>query len=259
MPRPITMTQEMKQKAIEDFAEVLDGMKMSDGKLSYNRAFKYEDKRAVVWLTQEAYRKIVALVTNFSSEVGWHGTVSRSGDCEFTIEDVFVYPQEVTGSTVNTDQILYSEWLYSLDDEIFNQIRMQGHSHCNMNVSPSGVDDKHRQHILDQLEQDMFYIFMIWNKSLSIHTMVYDMAQNVLYENNDVDVKLQNDEAMDGFLADALEKVKKHNNKNRKPQSKKQTIEQIGLNDEPEDYNGFADYEDYDFRMMRGLRQRFNF
>jgi len=253
MTRPIIMTAEMKQKAIADFSEMLDGVKMSDGKLSYNRVFKYEDKTATVWLTQNAYRKIVALVTNFSSEVGWHGTVSRSGDNEFIIEDIFVYPQEVTGSTVNTDQILYTEWLYSLDDDNFNKIRMQGHSHCNMDVSPSGVDDKHRQHILDQLKPEMFYIFMIWNKSLSVYTLVYDMAKNILYEDDDVEVKLQNDESMDEFLADALEKVKKPENKKSRAASKKQNAEQIGL-----DYD-FGDYEDYDFRMMRGLRHRFDY
>jgi hypothetical protein len=242
------MTEEMKEKARADFNEILDGMKMSDGKISYNRVFEYEDKRTVVWLTLEAYRKIVALVTNFSSEVGWHGAVSRSGENEFVIEDIFVYPQEVTGSTVNTDQILYSEWLYSLDDENFNKIRMQGHSHCSMGVSPSGVDDTHRQHILNQLEPEMFYIFQIWNKSLSVHTLIYDMQKNILYEDDDVDVALVNDEDMNEFLEDASEKVNKPCTKKNKAASKKHDAEPIGLYDE---------YEDYDFRMMRGLHNRF--
>ena len=87
---------------------------------------------------------------------------------------------------------------------------MQGHSHCNMGVSPSGVDDRHRQKIIDQLEPDMFYLFMIWNKSLSVHTLIYDMARNVLCEDKDVDVKLLGDEDMDEFLDDAKEKVQKH-------------------------------------------------
>jgi len=272
MPRPIVLTQEIKQKAIEDFSTILDGMKMSDGKLSYNRSFSYETGNAIVWLTQEAYRKTVALVVGFSDEVAWHGTVSRvdggndstantnttrdknstTNSNEFIIEDIFIYPQEVTSSTVNTNQAAYTEWLYGLDDATFNKIRMQGHSHVNMGVNPSGVDDKHRQQILDQLESDMFYIFMIWNKSLSVHTLIYDMARNVLYEDKDVSVKLLGDEAMDAFLADAKEKVQKQCNKKeqsdksqigksrfgkdqltkaqtkkRKPSSKKQKLEEI--------------------------------
>ena len=209
MPRPIIMTDEMKQAAREDFAGMLDGMKMPDGKLSYSKSFKYNDSEAVVWLTAEAYRKTLALVTGFSDEVGWHGVASRMGDNEFVIEDILVYPQEVTGSTVNTDQKGYTEWLYGLEDDIFDSIRMQGHSHVNMGVSPSGVDNKHRQQILDQLEPDMFYIFMVWNKSLAIHALVYDMERNILYEDKEVDVRLLNDEDMDEFLSDAKEKVKK--------------------------------------------------
>ena len=203
------MTEEMKQTAREDFAVMLDGVKMSDGKLSYSKSFKYTDSSAIVWLAPEAYKKILALVTEFSEEVGWHGTVSRSGENEFIVEDVFVYPQEVTGSTVNTDQEAYTKWLYELDDEVFCKIRMQGHSHVNMGVSPSGVDDRHRQQILDQLESDMFYIFMVWNKRLEIHTLVYDMERNILYENKDVDVKLLGNDDADVFLADAREKVQK--------------------------------------------------
>ena len=49
----------MKQKARDDFNMMLDGMKMSDGKLSYNKSYKYEDSGVVVWLSPEAYKKIV--------------------------------------------------------------------------------------------------------------------------------------------------------------------------------------------------------
>ena len=209
MPKPIVLTDELKQKARDDFSAMLDGIKMSDGKLSYNMSYEYKNCNAVILLSQEAYRKIIALVTEFRDEVAWHGTVSRSGDKEFVIEDIFVYPQEVTGSTVNTDQAAYTDWLYGFDNDIFNKIRMQGHSHVNMGVKPSGVDDTHRRKILDQLEPDMFYVFMIWNKSLSVHTLIYDMVRNVLYEDDDVEVKLLDDDGLGEFLADAKGKVRK--------------------------------------------------
>ena len=246
MPRPITITKKMKQKALKDFSELLDSMKMSNGKLNYSRSFNYDSGNATVWLTPEAYKKIVALVTEFKDEVGWHGTVSRSGNDEFVIEDIFVYPQEVTGSTVNTDQSAYTKWLYKLDDDIFNKIRMQGHSHVNMGVSPSGVDDKHRQQILDQLEIDMFYIFMIWNKSLSIHTLIYDMARNILYEDKDVKVMLLGGDGMDEFLADAKEKVKKSGYKKSERGSKIQS--------DP----GY-DLEDFDYRSLYGMYGSYNY
>ena len=245
MPRPIILTEEIKRKAREDFAAMLDSLKMPDGKLSYSKSFEYKDLGAVVWLTPEAYTKILALVTEFSDEVAWHGTVSRSGDSEFTIEDIFVYPQEVTGSTVNTDQKTYTGWLYDLDDDTFNKIRMQGHSHVNMGVSPSGVDDKHRKQILDQLEPDMFYIFMIWNKSLTVHTLIYDMEKNVLYEDKDVDVKLTAGEGMDAFLADAKAKVQKPAYKKNKNGDKNQKGEQLGLLSD--------DFDELEFYRQHGL------
>ena len=247
MPRPIVLTEDIKKKARDDFAAMLDTVKMSDGKLRYSQSWEYKDCSAIVWLTQEAYRKIVALVMNFASEVAWHGTVTRLGNNEFVIEDVFVYPQEVTGATVNTDQKAYTEWLYSLDDDTFNQIRMQGHSHVNMGVSPSGVDDKHRQQILDQLEPDMFYVFMIWNKSLTVHTLIYDMARNILYEDGDVSVKLIDDEGMNEFLADANKKVQKPTHKKNKAGSKKQKVAQIGLLGED------VDFEEHESCSMCGM------
>jgi hypothetical protein len=249
------MTEEMKTQARKDFNALLDDLKMSDGKLSYNMAFKYKESSALVWLTLEAYRKIITLVTEFSSEIAWHGSVSRSADNEFIIEDIFVYPQEVTGSTVNTDQKAYTDWLYALDDETFGKLRMQGHSHCNMSVSPSGVDETHRQKILEQLDADMFYIFMIWNKSLSVHTLIYDMSKNILYEDDDVVVNLLGDDGVENFLSDAKEKVKKPGNKKNNLAANIQSVEQLGLHDN----DLYDDYFDNDFRYARGLHGRYNF
>ena len=211
MPRPIILTQEMKQKARKQFDIMLDKMKMSNGRIEYAENFGYKQSKAVVWLTSAAYNKTVALITEFTDEVAWHGSVNRCGEREFIIEDIFVYPQQVTGSTVTTDQDDYTNWLYGLHDDTFNKIRLQGHSHVNMGVSPSGVDDNHRSQILQQLESDMFYIFMIWNKSMSIHTLIYDMANNILYENKDVDVRLMTDDSVVEFIEDAKTKVKKGN------------------------------------------------
>ncbi|MCL2698152.1 MAG: hypothetical protein FWE74_08740 [Oscillospiraceae bacterium] len=221
----IIFTEAHKQQICEEFAESLNQMKMSDGKLSYSKTFNYSDASATVWLTPQAYKKTLAFITEFSDEVAWHWTVVRDGDSDFIIEDIFVYPQEVTGSTVNTDQEEYSNWLYGLDDEVFPKIRMQDHSHVNMGVSPSGVDERHRQQILEQLEPNMFYIFMVWNKSLSVHTLIYDMQRNILYEDKDVEVRIIGQEGMDVFLADAREKVQKRGNKStaKKPKNLIQT------------------------------------
>ena len=207
MSKPIRITDEMKTAAQTEFTALLDGLKMSDGAISYSKAFKYKDAAAILWLTPLAYSKTVALVAQFSDEVAWHGMAVRTEKNEFVIEDIFVYPQEVTGATVNTDQEGYTKWLYEFEDEEFNKMRMQAHSHVNMGVSPSTVDNGHREKILDQLDDDMFYIFMVWNKSLKTHTLIYDMENNILYDDDDVTVKILGDDSLDEILADAEAKM----------------------------------------------------
>jgi len=197
----------MKETVQSEIAELLTDMKLSDGTINYSKSFKYREATVILWLTPEAYRKTVALVTEFSDEVAWHGTASRVSKNEFIINDIFVYPQEVTGSTVSTDQESYTKWLYEFDDDVFNTIRMQGHSHVNIGVSPSGVDSGHREQILAQLDDDMFYIFMIWNKRLETHTLIYDMENDILYEDNDISIKIVGEESLEGFLEDARQKV----------------------------------------------------
>jgi len=210
MPKPITITKEVRKKALADFTQMLDSIKVFDGTFKYNKSYCYEVDNVTVCYTQEAYRKIVALVMEFDTEVGWHGTASRINDNEYLIDDILVYPQEVTGSTVKTDQAKFENWLYGeLDDDTFNKIRTHGHSHVNMGVSPSSVDDTHRQKLVDQLEGDMFYIFSIWNKSLQAYTLVYDLKRNLLFDNDEIDVKMLGNESTNAFLTDAKEKVQK--------------------------------------------------
>ena len=148
--------------------------------------------------------KMVTLVMNFDKEVAWHGIAQRSEDPdkdEYIISDILVYSQKVTASTVETDQEEYETWLYELPDEVFNKVRMQGHSHVNMSTYPSGVDTTHQGKIMAQLDDDMFYIFMIWNKRLEKWIKIYDFAKNTMFENTDVDVKIINDAwGMDEFL-----------------------------------------------------------
>ena len=209
MSTPIRITDEIKEKAQAEFAELLGNLKMSDGEIRYSKAFKYKDAAAILWLTPVAYSKTVALINAFSDEVAWHGMAVRKAENEFIIENIFVYPQEVTGATVNTDQERYTKWLYDFDDDSFHKIRMQGHSHVNMGVSPSGVDSGHREKILDQLDDDMFYIFMVWNKALKTHTLIYDMENNILYDDKDVTVRIIGADSLEDFLADAEKKVQK--------------------------------------------------
>jgi hypothetical protein len=58
-----------------------------------------------------------------------------------------------------------------------------------MGTSPSGVDIDHQGRILDQVKDDDFYIFMIWNKSLTYTAKIYDLGRNVMFESKDIEVQ----------------------------------------------------------------------
>lgn len=142
-------------------------------------------KKPHVVFTSPAWLKMKQLVMEATTEIGWQGVVIRQ-DNFFLIKDILVYPQTVTGATVTTDEIDYSKWLMGLDDHTFAGLRMQGHSHVNMHTSPSGVDENFYNNILQTLQKDEYYIFMILNKRDDIFIQIYDYAQNIIFEKADI-------------------------------------------------------------------------
>lgn len=212
MSKPIWLTEELLTQISNEFIANIRKAKMFDGKINYTKNFKWDaDEKAIVIFSPIAFAKMTALVQSFDSEVAWHGVATRDAKEKnrFYITDIIVYPQVVTGSTVNTDQDEYTNWLYSQDDEVFNNIRMQGHSHVNFATTPSAVDTAHQEKILAQLDKDMFYIFMIWNKKFERTVKIFDLANNTLYENGDVTVTIGAEGVdLDEFLKGAKASVK---------------------------------------------------
>lgn len=212
MAKIIKLTPEYLEEVRADFELALQGMKLADGKINFTKTFGSINRKATVFFTEMAWQKMQALVREFDKEVAWHGVARRGEDPEkdeYIISDILVYPQEVTGATVTTDQVKYQMWLYDDEnDAVFNDIRMQGHSHVNMSTTPSGVDTSLYERILDQMDDSTFYIFLIYNKRGEYTYKIYDMAKNVLFETADVTVQiLGNGFDMQAFLKDAKSKV----------------------------------------------------
>lgn len=199
MSKPIRMTPELVEEMKQSFAEALQNAKVMDGKFSFTKTLADANRKATLVFTEKAWMKMNLLITYNNTEVAWHGIAHRGDDDTYTISDILVYPQEVDGTNVNTDQEKYQTWLMSQPDEIFFNLRMQGHSHVNMSTFASSVDLAHQEKILGQMKNDMFYIFLIWNKKGEKFIRIYDLAKNVLFETADVNVKI--DEEEDGYLA----------------------------------------------------------
>ena len=54
----------------------------------------------------------------------------------------------------------------------------------------SSVDDTLYENILSQLDDTMFYIFMIWNKKGDKTCKIYDLAKNILFDTADCEIKI---------------------------------------------------------------------
>lgn len=213
MSKPIFLTKEYVDKMVEEFRKNVSDLKMPDGKFTFTKSFDYtgeDDTKAYVLFKPVAYAKMLSLLKHFDTEVAWHGTVERRDDDKFIITDIVVYPQTVTGSTVNTDQEEYQKWTMTLEDDYFNAMRMQGHSHVNMGTSPSSVDTNHQQQILAQLKGQEYYIFMIFNKRLEHTIKIYDYANNVMYEDKDVVVGVFEDGFDNDVFISAADDAVKH-------------------------------------------------
>ena len=187
--KPIKATDAQKIAIMNDFKKFLDGLRMSDNRINYNQTvanlMNPNLKKPILDILPLAQLKMQKLVGTCTGEVGWHGLVERK-DNVFTVYDVLVYPQFVTGATATTDDAEYAEWLCKQPDEIFNNIRLQGHSHVHMAVTPSGVDTNFYDKILQSLDENDFYIFCILNKNGLSNFWVYDFTQNAIFDKEDI-------------------------------------------------------------------------
>lgn len=206
MGKILKLTPEAKQAAIDKFAASLSNINTYNGKISYNHAFSTDDK-ATVWFTQDAWAKMIALIHSVGDkEVGWHAIVQRADQMEgynYVIRDLLVYPQAVSGATVDTDQEKYQNWLNQQPDEVFNHIRGHFHSHVNMPCSPSSTDDAHVQSLVAQIPDGGFYVFMIWNKKMEFSARIYDLRANLFFETADVVVKTIGTVGLQEFIESA--------------------------------------------------------
>lgn len=190
MAKPIYMTSTDVESICAELRNTLSGLKCY-GSIDIKRSFKSDDRVAMLYFTPVAWIKMTALVSRFETEVQWHGMVRRVSENEFEIYDVLVPPHEVSGATVTSEYRPYIEWMDGLDDDTFNAVRFHGHSHVNMGVSPSAVDNKYRLDLVTQLPKpvgndDVFYIFLIINKKHEWSAEIYDLTNNALYGTDDI-------------------------------------------------------------------------
>lgn len=194
--KTIKINDQTKQDIITKFTQYINNTKFTDNKITFTTDIENTvaatEKKPTVYISTLAYLKMLLYVRDTDVEIAWHGTVERNqAQNWYHIKDVFLYPQIIRATTVDTDQEKYQEWLQNIeDDDVFNNIRFQGHSHVNMGTTPSGTDLNMYSNFLQVLPNNDYYIFMVMNKAGSITCLIYDLAKNLIYENADINIKV---------------------------------------------------------------------
>lgn len=161
-----------------------------------------------LYMYADAYVKMGALINECKDEIGWFGTVDKVED-GYAIKDIFVSPQVVSDARVTSDEEEERKWRDSLDDDTYNSLRFHGHSHVNMAVSPSPVDESYREEIIRNIPKDGFFIFLIGNKRGELNIEVYDLAQNIVFDTKECPLHIltSNGASVEDYVAESMKNV----------------------------------------------------
>jgi hypothetical protein len=137
-------------------------------------------KDPIVYYSQEAWLTIEYLIKESNKEIGWLGLVEKKDDF-YIIREIFVPEQTVTAATTDIEP----EAMMKLTMQLLDQnkdpsnLRYWGHSHVNMQVSPSARDENQ---IAEYLEHADWFIRGIYNKQGNNKVDVYNVPNNTIHQ-----------------------------------------------------------------------------
>lgn len=144
-----------------------------------------EELTPTVYIKERALIKMNIYVDECADEVGWFGTAYRGEDGNILIDDVFLFDQEVNATTTEITPEGLSEFAQEVmsnkEDgvEIWDNLKMWGHSHVNMPLTPSAQDDKQMVEFKEGGHD--WFIRLIANKQGLLKVDLYDYEAGVAY------------------------------------------------------------------------------
>lgn len=140
----------------------------------------------LVIISKEALIKMQLYVEGCPNEIGWLGTATKNNDNVFFIDDVFLFEQDVHSTTTEiTPEGLssFAEELLQQPNgvEIWNNIKVWGHSHVNMSTFSSTQDDKQMETFSEGGHP--WFLRIIANKKGDITIDLYDYEHGIIYSN----------------------------------------------------------------------------
>jgi hypothetical protein len=136
-----------------------------------------------ILIKSQALIKMQLFIENCADEIGWLGTAYKQ-EGYVIIDDMYLFDQEVHSTTTEiTPEGLsnFAEELLLQEDgiEIWNNMKVWGHSHVNMSVSPSGQDDS-QMDTFSESGHDWF-IRIIANKKGELKLDLFDYEAGISY------------------------------------------------------------------------------
>lgn len=174
-----------------------------------------------VYIERDALNKMFLYVDGCSDEIGWLCTATREGRT-ITIHDAYLFEQEVHATTTEiTPEGLTNFAMALMEDpngvEIWNNMKVWGHSHVNMAVMPSGQDDSQMNTFKDGGHD--WFIRIIANKKGDLKVDMYEYSSGLIYIDLPWAIAQSDDEII---LIDEIERLEEELNR----------LRQIALNNE---------------------------
>lgn len=178
--------------------------------------------RKPIVFSKEAYEDMCYFIKHCDVEIGWLGTVYDYEKVYF-VDKVYLFEQEVTGSETELDGGAIADFVIKYMEEhgeeagmdLNNRLRLWGHSHVNMGISPSGTDDTTMKTLFrDELP---FFIRVIGNKKGEMAADLYrhipladqDTPMTINFFDAPWDVAFPLEEIRTDLHQEMMEKVKR--------------------------------------------------
>jgi len=159
----------------------------------------YCKNRINIYMTERAYFKIKLMVEESKIEVGALGSVTKHDEGTYIIRDVFIPGQEANAVTCELKPGALLDLAMNVEDP--NSIRCWIHSHVDMDIIPSGQDERQLRELSEGCD---YFIAGIHNKKGEIHYCLYE--GDYIYDYVKVTVMPSNEFAA---LKEELEKVER--------------------------------------------------
>lgn len=164
-----------------------------------------------ITISQNALDKMQIYIESVNIEIGWLGTLIKKAEDHYYLEDVFLLEQKChgTNTTITADgqSKLIMELMEKGKLDVLNNIKFWGHSHVNMDVSPSTQDEDTLKMLKPDVNPD-FFLRGIFNKSGKVKFTLYDYINNMIVDNVDWSPeKYLNESLISEIKAEIKEKV----------------------------------------------------